>query len=126
MSALSKFSTMNRPRCPGATGGAVGGAVLMAGGGVWARRGGSGRGTSVRGPTDSGGGAAAGGGAVAVGGGTGGGGIGGAVAARSGLDAGAHAPSSAASTTTVMPRATSLLRGIRLGRLWEAPQEIRR
>src|SRR5256714_15611134 len=79
MSALSKFSTMKRPRWPGGTGGAVGGAAGTDGGAWAAMRGASGFGTSVRGPTESGGvlgpcgGGAPGGGGGAPGGGGGGG-----------------------------------------------------
>src|SRR5438128_2505562 len=125
MSALSKLSTMKRPRWPGGTGGAVGGAA-GAGAGVWmATRGGSGRGTSVRGPTDSGGGVAGGGGAVATGGTTGGGGIGGVAVVRGLFDAEAHPLSRATATTATILRLTSLLRGIGRRCLRKAPQEIR-
>src|SRR6266850_7004809 len=125
MSALSKFSTMKRPRWAGGTTGAVGGAAGGMGAGCAATFGGSGR-MSVRGPTDSGGVVVSGGGAVATGGATGGGGIGGVAAVRGDFDAEAHPLSRARATTTAMQPPTLLLRGIGRWHLREATQEIRR
>src|SRR6266511_152747 len=54
MSALSKLSTMNRPRWADGTGGAVGGAAGSVGGaGGAAARGGSAGADSARGPTET-------------------------------------------------------------------------
>src|SRR5439155_26506760 len=127
MSALSKFSTMKRPRWPGGTGGAVGGAAGTDGGAWAAMRGASGFGTSVRGPTESGGvlGPCGGGAPVAGGGATSGGGTGGMAAVRGGFDTGAHPLTRATATTTAMLLLTLLLRGISRGRLREATQKIR-
>src|SRR5262245_19574717 len=122
MSALSKFSTMKRPRWAGGTVGAVGGAAGIVGvdvGGACTMREGSGT-VSVRGPTDRtvGGASTAGDGVNA-----GTGGIGGSVsrAVFTGL---AHALAKARRTTAAMLRFTSLLRGIGLRTLREATQEI--
>src|SRR4029453_7407862 len=130
MSALSKLSTMKRPRCAAGTGGAVGGALGAGGGGsvgviVVAR--GSSAGRSVRGPTDIGGSGAGVGGVVATGGARagGGGGSGAGASTRGGL-AVAQLLRKAARTTVATPRFTLLLWRIALRVLWETTQEIRR
>src|SRR5207302_4660308 len=124
MSALSKLSTMKRPRWPGGTGGAVGGAAGMvtAGGGAACV---TARGASVRGPTDSGGvdGAAGAGGVDGSTTGTGSGGT--ASLARGARDPETQPLSSVRATTAAMLLLTSLLRGIGRLRLRKATQEIR-
>src|SRR4029453_4039237 len=125
MSALSKFSTMKRPRWAGGTVGAVGGAAGIVGvggvGGACTMREGSGT-ASPRGPTDrtvDGGSTGAG---VGVTAGTGG--IGGSEtpAVFTGL---APALAKARRTTGAMLGFTALLRGIGFLTLREATQEIR-
>src|SRR4029450_7505923 len=101
MSALSKLSTMKRPRCADGTGGGVGGA-----------------------PGGGGGGAAP--GACATGGrrADGGGGSGAGASTRGGL-AVAQLLRKAARTTVATPRFSLLLWGIALRGLWETAQKIR-
>src|SRR5688572_31085772 len=123
MSALSKFSTMKRPRWPGGTEGALGGAPGAGVGGTTVR-GGSGRGGS--GFWAAGGVTGAGGGVGAVAPGAGIGGIGGAEKRGGALEGAAHPLAKASTRTAAMLRFTSLLRRIRGPPLREASQEIGR
>src|SRR5574341_827961 len=70
MSALSKLSTMKRPRCAAGTSGAVGGAGDTTGAAVGSSAGFSPAGASARGPMDAGGTGGSGAGDGAGGGGT--------------------------------------------------------
>src|SRR6185369_1305547 len=125
MSALSKLSTMKRPRWAAGVGGTVGGAAggggVGTGAGCATTRGGSAGAGSVRGPTEI---LVGGGSTVVVTVGAGAGGNGG-VWARGVVDDVAHPPVRARRTTATILPFTSLLRAIGGRPLRESTQEIR-